>query len=188
MKSKLAIVLDTNIFVNPDSYRFFGLNPDSALVNFLTRLKEKSRVFCYIPPSVYEELTKFLEKKIPSSLSVLLKKQPPASYQTQLPALFIYEFIEEIRQRINKGLRVAEKFTRKALKEKDEPELIKALREEHRLAMREGMLDSKEDFDLLLLAKELGAYLATTDQGLIIWAKKLGISCLNPEELNALIN
>ena len=47
--------------------------------------------------------------------------------------------------------------------------------------MREGIIDSKEDVDLLLLAMELDAVLITADQGLIKWADKLGIKWLFPE-------
>ena len=105
--------------------------------------------------------------------------------------MFVYEFIEEMRLRINKGLRIAEKYSRKSLhnaagtKSKRSPDetLIKTLRQEYRVALREGVLDSKQDFDLLLLAKELNAYLATIDGGLIHWAQKIGICCITAEEL-----
>ena len=88
-----------------------------------------------------------------------------------------------MRKRINKGLRIAEKYSRPDLKKKNEEQLIQTLRQEYRTALREGMVDSKEDFDLILLAKELKAYLATYDKGLIKWANKLGISCIGSEEL-----
>lgn len=188
----LKVVLDTSIFVNPDSRFIFGNTPKEALNSFLDRIKDKKHITCYIPPSVYEELTKFLEKLPPAEKIVLLTKQPPSSYQSSVPAMLVYEFIEEMRSRINKGLRLAEKYTRKGLKrtlgpdEKGEEEIIKSLRQEYRSALREGVIDSKEDFDLILLAKEINAYLATADCGLIKWAQKLGITCINAEELNAL--
>jgi hypothetical protein len=183
MKKIIKIVVDTSIFVNPDSRYFFGKTPHSSLINFVDKLKERKDIICYIPPSVYEELTKFIED-IPLSKSLLLKKKPPSSYQASIPAIFVYEFIEEIRKRINKGLRIAEKYTRK---KEEEDRLIKNLREEYRLALREGIIDSKEDFDLILLAKELNAYLATSDNGLIKWAQKLGIPCLSAKELKEIV-
>ena len=88
-----------------------------------------------------------------------------------------------MRARINKGLRIAEKYSRLNNNE----ESIKNLRREYRVALREGVIDSKEDFDLILLAKELDAYLATSDQGLVTWARKLGINCIGAEELKELI-
>lgn len=194
MRKPLHIVLDTSIFVNPDSRAYFGNTPKEALSNFLDQLKNKKQINCYIPPSVYEELAKFIDKFPPTQKTILINKKPPASYQTPVPAMLVYEFIEEIRLRINKGLRIAEKYTRKGLaapipskKERNE-ELIKNLRQEYRVALREGIIDSKEDFDLVLLAKELNAYLATSDLGLVKWAQKLGITCINAQELKALMS
>ena len=181
------IVLDTNIFINPDSRYFFGQSPKDALENFLKALKIKNNIKCFMPPSIYEELTKFIkEGNLPKSI-VLIDKKPPSKYELTIPALLFYEFIEEMRSRINKGLRITEKYSRKAPNPKDEQKIIKSLREEYRLALREGIIDSKEDFDLILLAKELGAHLATSDNGLIIWAQKLGINCLSAKELKTLL-
>lgn len=195
MKKLNAIVLDTSIFVNPDSRFLFGQTPREALNAFLEAIADKKDIACYIPPSVYEELNKFIEHPIAANRAVLINKKPPSSYEVPVPAMLVYEFIEEMRMRINKGLRIAEKYGRKEIKqttagqsnrEHDET-LIKNLREEYRTALREGILDSKEDFDLILLAKELNAYLATTDCGLIKWAQKLGICCITPKELKEMI-
>jgi hypothetical protein len=184
MKKKSSIVLDTSIFVNPDSRHHFGKNPSQALAAFIDIVKDKPEISCYMPPSVCQELTKFIEEKIPTEKMLVIKNQAPASYTTAMPALFIYEFIEEMRGRINKGLRIAEKYARK---NHEGDGFVKQLRDEYRGALREGFLDSKEDFDLILLAKELEAYLSTSDQGLVKWAQKLGIPCLTPEELKALV-
>lgn len=193
MKKALNIILDTSIFVNPDSRFFFGKTPKEALSNFLDKIKDKKELSCYIPPSVYEELMKFIDKSPPTKKTLLINKKPPSSYQASIPAMLIYEFIEEMRLRVNKGLRIAEKYARKGLNtssaadKKSEEDTIKTLRQEYRVALREGILDSKEDFDLILLAKEINGQLATTDQGLVKWAKKLGITCLNAQELKELV-
>ncbi|MCF7916280.1 MAG: RNA ligase partner protein [Candidatus Omnitrophica bacterium] len=185
------IVLDTSIFVNPDSRKFFGKTPRQALENFIQIIENKKNISCYIPPTVYEELIKFT-KELPANKNILINKKSPASYQDSVPALLFYEFIDETRARVNKGLRITEKYTRRALKEKDSrekaQELIKPARQEYRIALREGILDSKEDFDLILLAKELEASLATSDQGLVKWAQKLGIICLSAQELKATLS
>jgi RNA ligase partner protein len=194
------VVIDTSIFVNPDSRIIFGQSPEAALGKFLAILEDKNNILCYMPPSVYEELLKFFEQKPTLKDTILINKKPPASYQSPIPSLFFYEFIEEFRIRINKGLRIAEKYARKDLKEslqahakaaagrqRDDEELIKKLREEYRTALREGIVDSKEDIDLLLLAKELDALLATSDNGLIKWAQKLGVHCIGAEELKKLL-
>jgi len=190
MKKSLKIVVDTSIFVNPAARCFFGKTCAQALTDFIQALEEKPNITCYIPPSVYEELMKFMENKLPAKKTAIINKKPPASYKTPMPALFLYEFIEEVRGRINKGLRIAEKYARQrpaADKLKEEKEIIPRLREEFRAALREGIIDSKEDFDLVLLAYELDACLATSDQGLIKWAQKLGITCLDAEELKEIL-
>ncbi len=187
----VKIILDTSIFVNPDSRYLFGKTPREALGLFLDKVKDKRHIHLFIPPSVYEELLAFIEKLPAGKKATLLNKKPPSSYALGVPAMLVYEFIEEMRQRINKGLRIAEKYTRKGLKaaggRDKEEETIKSLRQEYRVALREGIIDSKPDFDLILLAKELEAYLATSDSGLVKWARKLGISCISAEELKELI-
>ncbi len=185
------IVLDTSIFVNPDSRKFFGKSPRQALENFIKIITDKKNINCYIPPTVYEELIKFT-KELPADKHILITKKSPASYQDSIPALLLYEFIEETRLRVNKGLRITEKYTRRALREEDSrqktQELIQSARQEYRIALREGILDSKEDFDLILVAKELEASLATSDKGLVKWAQKLGITCLDAKELKEVVN
>ena len=56
------------------------------------------------------------------------------------------------------------------------------MRKSYREALREGIIDSKEDVDLILLAKELDALLVTVDHGAIKWAEKLGIRWLLPDK------
>ncbi len=193
MKKTLNIVLDTSIFVNPDSRYVFGNSPIEAFNNFLDKVTGKKHISCYMPPTVYEELLNFLEYSPSPEKNILITKKPPSSYQSSIPSIFLYEFIEEMRSRINKGLRIAEKYTRKGLKEsvysrEKEEATIQKLRQEYRPALREGILDSKEDFDLVLISKEINAYLATSDNGLIKWAHKLGITCINSEELKEVIS
>ena len=187
VKKHLKIILDTNIFINPDSRYVFGKTAEEALNNFLDKLSLKENINSFMPPSVYEELLKFIEIRKVSQKIVLINKKPPSQYETPIPALLLYEFIEEIRARVNKGLRIAEKYSRKRLKNLSDEDIIKSLRNEYRIALREGILDSKEDFDLILLAKELNAYLATSDKGLIKWANKLGITCVGAKELKGLL-
>ena len=75
--------------------------------------------------------------------------------------------------------RVAEKAIRGVAKN-DEREIIQNMRKSYREALREGIIDSKEDVDLILLSKELDALLVTADQGAVIWAEKMGIRWLPP--------
>jgi len=176
------VVLDTSLFVNPDVRKSFGDTPTEALEAFLFLAAQIHILEFYMPPSIFEELLHFVEKdKIPEDLLLILHQKPPKKHELKCPAFLLYELIEDIRERVNKGLRIAEKAVR-STEEKSSDEIIQDLRRKYREALREGIIDSKEDVDLLLLAMELDALLVTADQGLIKWAEKLGIRWLFPEK------
>lgn len=177
---KGIVVLDTSLFVNPDVRESFGRSPTEALESFLFLAAQVPILEFYMPPSIFEELLNFIEpEKISGDLLVILQQKPPKKYELTCPAFLLYELIEDIRERINKGLRVAEKAVRGVTRIGEE-EIIKDLRRKYREALREGIIDSKEDVDLILLARELDALLVTADQGVIKWAEKLGIKWLLP--------
>jgi hypothetical protein len=178
----LKVVLDTSLFVNPDVRTSLGSNPTEALETFLFLAAQIHVLEFYMPPSIFEELLHFVEKdKIPADLLLILHQKPPKKHELKTPAFLLYELIEDIRERVNKGLRVAEKAVRSAESKKTD-EVIQDMRRKYREALREGIIDSKEDVDLLLLAMELDALLITADQGLVKWAEKLGIRWLFPEK------
>ena len=178
-----AVVLDTSLFVNPEVRDSFGKTPTEAFENFLSIAAQVPILEFYMPPTIFEELLNFIEPdKISGDLLVILNQKPPKKYELTCPAFFFYELIEDIRERVNKGLRVAEKAVRGVSKTGDEEEIIKDLRRKYREALREGIIDSKEDVDLILLARELDAMLVTADQGIIKWAEKLGIKWLLPSK------
>ena len=176
------VVLDTSLFVNPDVRKYFGDTPTEALEGFLFLAAQIPILEFYMPPSIFRELLNFVNReKISGDLLVILHQKPPSRYEMTCPAFLLYELIEDIRQRINKGLRVAESAVR-GVPVKGEKEIIQELRKKYREALREGIIDSKEDVDLILLARELDALLVTADQGVIKWAEKLGIKWLFPEK------
>ena len=176
------VVLDTSLFVNPDVRTNLGSTPTEALETFLFLAAQIHILEFYMPPSIFEELLHFVEKdRIPGDLLVILHQKPPKRHELKIPAFLLYELIEDLRERVNKGLRIAEKALRSAEKKKPE-EIIQDLRRKYREALREGIIDSKEDVDLLLLAMELDALLISADQGLILWAEKLGIQWLFPDK------
>ncbi len=176
------VVLDTSLFVNPDVRASLGDTPTEALETFLFLAAQIHIMEFYMPPTIFGELLNFVQKdKIPGDLLVVLHQKPPKKHELKCPAFLLYELIEDIRERVNKGLRIAEKAVRSAEKKKPE-EIIQDLRRKYRDALREGIIDSKEDVDLLLLAMELDALLITADQGLITWAEKLGVKWLFPEK------
>lgn len=178
---RLKIVLDTSLFVNPDVRNAFGKSPTDAMEAFLTLASQLPSFQFYMPPSAFRELIQFVEKdKIPPELLLFILQKPPKKHELKCPAFLLYELIEDMRDRINKGLRIAESAVRSTEKTKTD-EIIKDLRRKYREALREGIIDSREDVDILLLAMELDAILVTADQGLIKWAEKLGIKWLIPE-------
>jgi len=182
------VVLDTSLFVNPDVRKSFGDTTTEALEAFLFLAAQIHVLEFYMPPSVFKELLNFVEKdKIPPDLLLILHQKPPKKHELKCPAFLLYELIEDIRERVNKGLRIAEKAVRGVEKRKID-EIIQDMRRKYREALREGIIDSKEDVDLLLLAMELDALLITADQGLIKWAEKLGIKWLIPEKFRDFLN
>lgn len=177
------LVLDTSLFVNPEVRIDFGRTPTEALENFLSLAQQLPSLDFYMPSSTFKELLNFIDTdKIPSDLFTVIRQKPPSKYELTCPSLFLYELVEEIRERVNKGLRIAEKAVRGVAKT-DEKEIIQGLRRNYREALRDGIIDSKEDIDLILLAKELDALLVSVDNGVILWAEKLGVQWLLPTKL-----
>jgi RNA ligase partner protein len=176
------LVLDTSLFVNPEVRVSFGRTPTEALQNFLALAQQLPSLDFYMPSSTFKELLNFIDTdKIPSDLFTTIRQKPPSKYELTCPSLFLYELVEETRERVNKGLRIAEKAVRGVAKT-EEKEIIQNLRRNFREALRDGIIDSKEDIDLILLAKELDAVLVSVDNGVIIWAEKLGVHWLKPSK------
>jgi len=181
-QSPRKAVLDTSLFVNPDVRFSLGATPTEALANFLALAAQAQDVEFYMPPSTFQELLNFVnENHLSGELLVHLRQRPPKKFEIPVPGYLLYELVEEWRDRVNKGLRIAETGVRGTEKRKID-EIIQDMRKKYREALREGIIDSKEDVDLLLLARELDALLITADQGLIKWAEKLGIEWLLPEK------
>ena len=179
---KDRVVLDTSLFVNPDVRNDFGDSPTEAIKGFLAIAEHIEGLEFYMPSSIFAELLNFVDqRRIPGSFLAVMNQRSPSKHELTCPAFLLYELIEDIRDRINKGLRIAEKAVRNAGKI-DEREVIQGMRKSYREALREGIIDSKEDVDLILLAKELDALLVTADHGAIKWAEKLGIRWLLPNK------
>lgn len=174
------VVLDTSLFVNPEVRTGFGETPTEAIEGFLLLAIQIPTLEFYMPSSIFNELLNFIDKdKISGDLLTVLRQKSPSRHEINCPAVLLYELIDDMRERVNKGLRIAEKAVRNTNKS-EEKEIIQNLRRNYRDALREGIIDSKEDVDLILLAKELDALLVTVDNGVIKWAEKFGIRWLLP--------
>ncbi|MFB6281446.1 MAG: PIN domain-containing protein, partial [Haloferacaceae archaeon] len=53
--------------------------------------------------------------------------------------------------------------------------------------LRQGVLDSREDFDLLVLARELDAGIVTEDTGILDWSEDFGLRCLRGRNFPTLL-
>jgi RNA ligase partner protein len=164
-------VLDTSLFVNPYARGLLGDDPDSAMLAFLRKIKKLDAEF-FMPPSVFNELKNFLKPSTLQKCEPYIKKRAPNLYAIYLPAAVLYDFIDDVRVRLNKGLRLAEEFAKD--NRPDNEEKLRKLREKYRNYMRAGIVDSTEDFELLLLAKELDATVVSSDEGIINFANKIG--------------
>ncbi len=184
-----SFVLDTSVFTNPDVYSQFEKDQLGAIENFIT-LASHSRAKFFMPTSVYEEFNKMVELgSLKPRFELAVRIRSPRRFNLMVPAEFLYEFIEEVRYRINKGLRIAEEHTKEAgrLTQEDVGKLINKLREKYREALRTGIIDSKEDLDVLLLAYELDGILVSGDEGLRNWADKVGIKLIDPRSFRVIL-
>ena len=182
------IIIDTSLFTNPEIYKTFGNSSTEALRTFLEIIGKLDGPVFYMPPTIYNELLNFIEiQDIPVELQIRISQKPPKRYELTVPAFLLYELIEDVRHRIDKGLRVAEDAVRETSPE-TEPEAINNLRKKYRSALREGIIDSKEDVDLILLAKEMDGILMTADTGIVKWADKLGIRYMDPRLLRDILD
>ncbi|MBD3210334.1 RNA ligase partner protein [Candidatus Micrarchaeota archaeon] len=173
--TKEKYIVDTSLFVNPGSRKKFGKTPSSAVKAFVKKVNGRD-VDIYMPPSVFKELKNFVTEKAIGELEIAIRKKAPNTYSIYLPAAVLYDFIDDVRARINKGMRLAEQFARD--NRPDNEEKLRKLREKYREAMRSGIIDSKEDFELVLLAKELDATLVTSDEGVLKFADQVGCEWL----------
>ncbi len=177
----LRFVLDTSIFVNPEIRKDFGDNPTEAMKTFLGYAgKLFGKVEFYMPPGIYREVMHFVDEELKPEIELYIIKKPPNLHDLKIPAFVVYELIDDIRRRVDKGLRVAEKAVRESVVETDNVDkIIQKLRRNYRKALREGIVDSKEDFELILLAKELDATIVSADVGILTWAQKMGIKWID---------
>lgn len=184
------LILDTSVFTNPDIYTQFGDDTRSAMLAFIS-LVRSLETRSYMPASVYDELCKMKDLGgLAADFESVVRIRSPRKYNLQLPGEILYELIDEVRTRIDRGLRIAEELTKMAGRGgdgQDVGQIINRLRERYREALRQGILDSKEDVDVLLLALELDGVLVSGDEGMRKWADKMGIKIMNPRHLRRIL-
>ena len=172
------IVIDTSVITNPYSTREFASSLHETIDKLLKLLKDQENYHILTTPSTVEELKTFVGE-LPIDFYRYITIKSPNKYAVKIPGIILYDFLASMRDRINRGLRIAEKAVRE-FRNKDEREAIRYLRENYRRVMREGIVDSKEDIDTILLALQEEAALSTADEGQIDLAMKLGIEIIEP--------
>ncbi|ELY48339.1 RNA ligase partner protein [Natronorubrum sulfidifaciens] len=202
---KQRFVLDTSLFLTEDIRQ-----PDESLQAAVCRLLElianarlNLGISCYMPPTIHDELTTMLEARdvddeVYSKLNTWVIRKHPDRYAVSIPANVVYSFVDEMSNRVDRGLRVSEQAVRKAEQTEGDPleehehmtdvdAVISNLRDKYRSAMRTGVLDSREDFDLLILARELEAGVVTEDKGIIGWTEDFGLRYIRGREFPDLL-
>ena len=171
------LVLDTSMFSDPQSRKWLGNSTASSVSTFLKLASYAKDLKFFMPRSIRDELVNLAGTEIPLlDTQVIIKS--PSIYELSIPSALFYEFLEDLRQRVDKGLRVTEDVIRKD-QNKTEDEKIRILREKYRSALRDGIVDSKEDFEVILLAKEIHGTVVTADKGLQKYADKIGVGIID---------
>ena len=187
-------VLDTSLFLT-EEIRRDGESLEEAvlrLLDLVSTARLELNVSCYVPPTIHDELTTILRDRGVSAevferLDTWVIRKSPDRYGVTIPADIVYEFIDEMSDRVDRGLRVSENALREVeqldpdqlaggenyMTEADE--ILSDMRDQYRTALRRGVLDSREDFDLLVLARELDAGVVTEDRGIVSWADEFGL-------------
>lgn len=191
-------VVDTSVFMT-ENIRKNDDSMEEAIIHILAlfeRASEQEVAEFYMPDSTFEELEEILEGSVEDEtirkLKAYVTRESPSRHEVKVPGDMLYGFIEEMRKRVNKGLRLSEKAVKELDEMEEEPDdeyyeqvdvVISDLRDNYKEALRKGIVDSKEDLDLLLLSREIEATVVSEDRGVLNWAEELGIPHLEGNEL-----
>jgi hypothetical protein len=191
-------VLDTSLFITEEIRHEDESLEDAVLrlLDLVATARLELNISCYMPPSIHDELATMLRDRdvddgVFSRLDTWVVRKSPDRYGVTIPANIVYNFIDEMSDRVNRGLRVSEEALRE-VQQLDPEKLARSgdgadeyiteadrvlsdMRDKYRRALRQGVLDSREDFDLLVLARELDAGVVTEDRGVISWADEFGL-------------
>ena len=205
MLAKQRFVLDTTAFTDTQLRDDFGEGNLSKTVDVLMDLIAKSRIklniSCHMPPITYKEFSDYMARyECPDETMVKAEtwivKKTPNRYDTgRSHRKYFMNTVQDMRERMNKGMRISESSVWEAAVESmvmmsrgekkadiEAKVLGKAItdfRKRYRAALRKGTLDSAPDLDVLLLAKELGAGVVAADEGIKVWAERLGLRFLS---------
>lgn len=190
-------IIDANVFFNMEAGLGLGKTSEEVMKKITRHARElKEKVEFLMPPRVVDEVLSFFPDKssfVGDFLSILTVKSPDYN-KINFSGQVFYRLIEDIRIRSYRGLSIAEEEIVKAaelmmgeakLSKKDFQikigEITRRFRLRYRKATRFGFLDSTADLDLIVLSKETGGFLISTDEGVISWGRFFGVKEMRPE-------
>lgn len=189
----MKFALDTNILFNMEAQTGLG-NTTKEIVKSISRAvasPRSDRLEIIIPPRIADEIETFFESPddpvLLEFLGSVIVLSPPI-HDISLNADIVRLLVQDYRTRAFTGLGVAEEelegaakeFMGKSIDDRKAFQIavggrIRKLRERYRNATRTGTLDSDADFDLILLSKAHNASLVSSDEGVINWARRIGV-------------
>lgn len=194
-------VVDTNFFFNLEIKSGFGQNPKQIIIKFAelaSQLKTNKKAEFFVPPRIVDEFHTFVEPEVDygkNLISTITVKSPHIS-SLQFPATVFYKLVEEIRERSYRGLRIAEESVDAGAQkvmgagelsridyQKTVGDAVAKLRERYRQATRFNFLDSVADLDLIVLSREMDAFLVSSDEGVMRWGREFGVKEVEPQTL-----
>ncbi len=177
-KSSQRLVLDTSLFSNPETQKHFGDDIEAAIENFLD-MTVKNAIELYMPVSIYRELSHFAPDYVMKKFRKHASVRAPRLHDIKVPAAIFHSFVNDLRERVDQGLRIAEA----AIRSEESADNIRWVRRKYRDAMRTGIVDSVEDLDVVLLAEEVQGAILSADQGIDNMGEDLGIEVFTAEEI-----
>ncbi len=202
---KQRFVLDTTALTDLQTREVMGYTSlcegMKAILDLIADARLQFGISCYVPyPSVYKEMYEFAsrngcDREVIAKIDTWLVKKSPDRYRVYVTSQIFQEYVSYMRERINRGMGVAEdaiweaateclfmenpQNKKKEYREEVEREVIGGIigkfRNKYRAALRYGILDSAPDIDVLILAKELDAAVVASDYGIEKWAEQLGV-------------
>ncbi|MFW5938362.1 MAG: RNA ligase partner protein, partial [Halanaeroarchaeum sp.] len=109
---KQRFVLDTSVFLTEEIRREDEDVGEAAdrLLDLVAEAKLRLNISCYMPPSIHDELTTMLDdrdvpEEVYSKLNTWVIRKNPDRFEVRIPAVIVYHFIDEMSDRVNRGLR-----------------------------------------------------------------------------------
>ena len=88
--------------------RIVRLEDHQAAIQAFVGLARRVKPQFYMPTSVYEELGKVKDlAAVAADFESVVRIRSPRKFKLMIPGEILYEFIEEVRTRIDRGLRIA---------------------------------------------------------------------------------